>query len=291
MNIHGPRQLGGSGLFLNPIGLGTWPLSKEGRPSEQEGIKILLTALDAGINFIDTADSYCLDDNEFGYCERLIAQALKLRKYSTAITIGTKGGCTRPNGGWGSNGHPEYLKKACEASLKALEIECIDLYQLHAPDRTIPWQETIGALADLKKAGKIKNIGLSNVTLSDIKQAQKLVDIVSVQNRCNPFDLSSFAEIIPYCEKNDLTFFAYCPVGGPENGKHLISEHPLLIKVANECGKTPFQVALAWLLAKSPVIIPIPGATKTSSVLSSTAVIKFSLNSKQLLELESLTNP
>ncbi|HEV2524214.1 MAG TPA: aldo/keto reductase [Gammaproteobacteria bacterium] len=288
MDIHLPRKLGTSGLFVNAIGFGTWPLSTMGRRSEQEGIKLLLAALDAGINFIDTADSYCIDENEFGYCERMIAKALKLRKQSTPVIIGTKGGCTRPDGGWGVNGRPTYLKKACEASLKALDVDCIDLYQLHAPDRAIPWQETIGALADLKKTGKVKHIGLSNVTLSDIQQAQKIVEIVSIQNQCSLFDLSSFSEIIPYCEKNNLTFFAYRPVGGPENGKHLILEHPVLIKIANECGKTPFQVALAWLLAKSPVIIPIPGATKISSVLSSAAVIQFVLDPKQLSELESL---
>src|SRR5690348_1761033 len=145
MTSHLPRRLGTSDLYINPIGLGTWPLSNEKRPSEQEGIKVLLTALDAGINFIDTADAYCIDQNDFGYCERMIAKALKLRKQDTRIIVGTKGGCIRPQGRWEMNGHPEYLKKAFEASLKALEIDCLDLYQLHAPDRAIPWQETIGA--------------------------------------------------------------------------------------------------------------------------------------------------
>lgn len=280
------RQINASELNISPIGFGSWPLAEEGRPSESEAIKIIHTAIEAGLNFIDTADAYCKNQDEFGYCEQLIAKALKTLNPATPVIVATKGGCTRPEGRWATNGSPKYLKKACEASLKSLNVECIDLYQLHAPDPTVPFIESVGALADLKQAGKIRYVGLSNVTVPEIDEARTVIEIVSVQNRFNPFDITSFENgVIAYCEENNLAFIAYSPVGGKEE-KHLTEKNPHLIKIANEHHVTPFQIALAWLLSVSPMMIPIPAATKIPNAISSAKAMDIRLHNAEVVLLD-----
>lgn len=280
------RKLGNTHLNVNPIGLGSAYLAVQGRPSESDAIHIIHKALDAGMEFIDTADAYCLDDKDMGYCERLIAKALKGWQGDKPI-IATKGGVTRYNGDWGRNGRPEYLKEACNASLKALNVDCIDLYQFHAPDSEIPFSDSMGALVDLKQAGKIRHIGLSNVSVEQIKTAQKMVEITSVQNLCNPYNVESFKDgVLAYCEKVGLTFFPYSPVGGATQ-KHLTAEHPLLLKIAKQHEITPYQVVLVWLLVKSPAMLPIPGTSKLQTALDSAAAMKMELSSDSIKELDS----
>ncbi len=277
MNIK-KRKLGHSGLEVNPIGLGTMPLSIQGRPSEASAIKVLQAAFESGIDFLDTADVYCLDAHDIGYCERLIAKAIRSWPGKNRIIVATKGGMERPQGAWTTNADPKHLRQACEASLKALNIESIDLYQLHAPDPNVPFSDSIAELAKLKEEGKIKHIGLSNVSVKEIKQARKLVEIVSIQNHCSLHDLIPFEDgVIEYCDKEGLAFFPYSPLGGI-SGKLRTANHPVISKIARNSHVNPYQIALAWLLAKSPVIIPIPGASKIESVESSAAAMHISLS-------------
>ena len=187
------RELGESGLKVSAIGLGGMPLSIDGRPTEAEAIRVIHASLDAGVTFIDTADVYCLDHTDIGHNERLIAKALRERSGSGEIIVATKGGLERPGGEWTTNGRPEHLRRACEASLRALGLDAITLYQLHAPcDESL--EESVGELSRLQEEGKIQHIGLSNVDVDQITQAQSIAPIVSIQNRRNPHDTSAWDE-------------------------------------------------------------------------------------------------
>lgn len=281
-----PRQIGKSGISVNPLGLGGMPMSIQSRPDEAQSIRTICTALDAGMNFIDTADVYCLDDDDIGHNERLIAKALREWGGASYITVATKGGLARPKGAWTTNGHPDHLKKACEASLKALGTNCIEIYQLHAPDDEVPFAESVGALSELKQAGKIKHVGLSNVSVAEIKAAQQIVEIVSVQNECNLFDRKAFEEgVVDYCEKEGIAFLPYSPVGG--HGKHKRrSKDSFLQEIAERNKMTTYQVALLWLLVKSPVMIPIPGASRPESAKSSAAAMSLTLSSEDIAGID-----
>jgi len=281
------RPLGSSGLDVRPIGLGCMPLSLEGRPAEDEAVRVLCGALDAGFNFLDTADVYCLDDGDLGHNERLLARALAEWAGDTArIVIATKGGLTRPDGAWVPRGAPEHLQAACEASLAALGLETIPLYQLHAPDPYVPFAESVGALARLREAGKIQHVGLSNVSVAQIEAARKIVPVVSVQNRCNPFDRDAFLDgVLLECEERGLAFIAFSPVGG-HFGRVRVAEDPTLQAVAARHDATPQQVALAWLLCTSSCLIPIPGASRLASAQGSAAALDLALTDADLAELD-----
>lgn len=258
-------------------------LSIQGRPDEAQAIRVIHAALDAGITLIDTADVYCLDDSDTGHNERLIARALRGR--SERVLVATKGGLRRPGGAWVTDARPDRLRAACEASLTALGVECIDLYQLHAPDPEVPFADSVGALADCQRAGKIRHIGLSNVDTEQIEEARRIVEVVSVQNRCNPFDTTSFENgVVRYCEDNAIAFFAYSPVGG-KRGHVRVGQSSTLEAIARRRGATAYQVCLAWLLAMSRAIIPIPGASRVDSVRSSARAADLELTDADLAEL------
>lgn len=269
-------------LKVSAIGLGGMPLSIQGRPDEAQGVAVIHAALDAGVTFIDTADVYCLDDDDIGHNERLIARALAGR----AAVVATKGGLERPDGSWVVNGKPDHLKRACDRSLAALGVQTIDLYQLHAPDPDVPYEDSIGALADLQRAGKIRHIGLSNVDVPQIEAARRQVEVVSVQNRCNPFDRASFANgVVAYCHREGIAFLPHSPVGG-HRGHARTPTDPTLGRVAARHGVTPYQVCLAWFLKLSPVIIPIPGASRAASIRSSAAAADVVLTDADMAEME-----
>lgn len=284
------RPLGSSGLRVRPIGLGGMPLSIRGRPSEAEALRVIHAALDAGMDFIDTADVYCQDHRDIGHNERLIAQALRTWPTRTEVIVATKGGLERPDGDWTTNGKPEHLKKACDASLRALGVEAIALYQLHAPDDDVPFEDSVGALADLRAAGKIRHVGLSNVSVAQIDAARAIVPIVSVQNLCNPFTRRAFDEgVVQACEQGGLAFLPYSPVGGG-HGKVRVQDDPTLRGIAGKHSQegrrvSPFQVTLAWLLATSPVMIPIPGASRIQSAVDSAAAMELVLDDGDLAAL------
>lgn len=280
------RAIGSSGLTVAPIGLGGMPMSIRGRPPEADALRTIHAALDAGMELVDTADVYCMDDGDIGHNERLIAKALRERADTSRVVVATKGGLERPGGDWTTNARPEHLRRACDKSLAALGVAQIELYQLHAPDDDVPFAESVGALAELRAAGKIAHVGLSNVSVAEIEIARAIVPIVSVQNRCNPFDRSAWEDgVVQYCTAEGIAFLPYSPVGGG-GGKQKVATDPTLVSVGKRHGVSPFQVTLAWLLAKSPVMFPIPGASKVASAVDSAGAMKLVLTAADLAELD-----
>jgi len=277
------RKLGPTVLTVGAIGMGCMPLSVNGRPIEAEGIKTIHAALEQGITLFDTADAYCLDQTEIGHNERLIAKALG--GHSQAM-VATKGGLLRPEGRWETDGRPEHLKRACEASLKALGVEAIFLYQFHRPDPNVSFLESVGALADLKKEGKIIYAGLSNVSVEQLNEALGIVPIVSVQNRMNLFDKSS-TDVLRRCEELGIAFLPYSPLNGMGNAGR-IGDNSVLMRIAESHGVSPQQIALAWLLQLSPVVLPIPGASKSKNIIDSAKAVNVTLTAQEVAQLDAL---
>lgn len=238
-------------LSVNRIGFGAMRICGPdiwGEPHDRAGAKKVLTrAFELGHNFFDTADSYGPEVSEL-----LIAEALY--PYPKELVIGTKGGLVRPRRhAWDSDARPEHLRHALDGSLKRLRLECIDLYQLHAPDPKVPLAESVGALAEMQRAGKIRHVGLSNVSVAELEEARRIVPIVSVQNRYNLED-RSHEDVLKACEKLGIAFLPWYPLGA---GDALRSQR--VYRIAARLGATTAQVAIAWLLAKSPAMLPIPG--------------------------------
>lgn len=253
------------------------PLSISGRPDETHAIAVIHAAIDAGVTFIDTADVYCYDHRDIGHNERLIAKALAQRSDAAHVTVATKGGLLRPHGRWVSDARPAHIRAACDASLRALGVDCIDLYQLHAPDNQVPFADTIGALADCQRAGKVRHIGLSNVSVAEIEMASASIEVVSVQNRLNLFDTAPLQDgVLDYCIEHDIAFLPYSPVGGHRGHARTRQDETLAI-VAARHHATPYQICLAWLLALGDQVIPIPGASKITSAQSSAAAADLQL--------------
>jgi aryl-alcohol dehydrogenase-like predicted oxidoreductase len=279
------RAIGSTGLRVHPVGLGAMPLSIEQRPPEPDAVRVICAALDAGIDLVDTADAYGLDDRDAGHNERLIARALDEWRGGRDVVVATKGGVRRPGGDWVHDGRPEHLRKACEASLRALRRERITLYQLHAPDPAVPFEESLGALAELRAVGKIEHVGLSNVDVDQVRGALDVVPVASVQNQANPYHPSGLDDgVLALCEASGIAFIAYSPLGGWRAGR--IAHEPLLQRLARRHGATPHQIVLAWLLAASPALVPIPGASRISSAVASASVPALSLDPEDLGELD-----
>ncbi len=281
------RKLGPDGPKVGVIGLGGMYLSidsgKGGRPSEADAIRTIHAALDAGETLVDTADVYCIDEKDYGHNERLIAKAVGKRD---GITIATKGGLRRPGGSWTRDARPEHLRQACEASLVALGRDTIDLYQLHAPDPKVKLADSVGALAKLREAGKIRQVGLSNVSVHEIQEAEKIVPIASVQNRWNPGDRSVEEDgVLAYCTEKKIAFLPYSPFGGAR-GAASLADSGSLAEQAKKRNVSPHRLVLAWMLAKSPVVIPIPGARRVASVEDSAAASSLELSGADVREIE-----
>jgi aryl-alcohol dehydrogenase-like predicted oxidoreductase len=278
------RRLGR--LQVSAIGLGEMPMSLAGRPDEARSIRTIHAALDAGVTLIDTADAYCIDGSELGHGERLVAKALAAWPGDRdRVLVATKGGHTRPGREWGLDGRPEYLRRACEASLRALGVEAIGLYQLHRPDPKVPFAESVGALAELKEAGKVRLVGLSNVSVDQIRQARQLVQVASVQNEFSPRFRRSEGELA-YCAAERIAFLPWSPLGGIGRGRDLGGRHRAFAEVAEAHGVSPQQVALAWQLAKAPVVIPIPGSSRPATIVDSAAATRLRLSDDELARLD-----
>ena len=262
------------------------PLSIAGRPPEEQGVRVLHASLGAGVRLIDTADAYCLEDGDVGHNERLIARALReWQGPREDVVVATKGGLVRPQGSWDRNGRPEHLRRACDRSLKALGVERIDLYQLHAPDPAVPFDETIGALAELQRSGKVRWLGLSNVSVREIDAARRQIQVATVQNRLNPWFRESLTEgVLAHCTTLGIGFLAYSPVGGGRLNKKL-PDHPVVQDVARRHGASPHAVVLAWVLAQAPNVIVIPGARTEAHALDSVAAGRLSLTEEELQRL------
>ena len=278
------RRLGG--LQVSAIGLGEMPLSLAGRPDEAQAVRTIHAALDAGVTLIDTADAYCRDQSDFGHGEGLVARALAAWSGDRdRVLVATKGGHTRPGGSWDLDGRPEYLRQACEASLKRLGVEAVGLYQFHRPDPKVPFTESVGALAELQAAGKVRLVGLSNVSVDQIRQARELVEVASVQNEFSPRFRRSEGELA-WCAANRIAFLPWSPLGGIGRGRDLGGRHRAFAEVAEAHGVSPQQVALAWELAKAPVVIPIPGASRPESITDSLAAASLRLSDDDLARLD-----
>ena len=265
------RSLGG--LTVSAIGLGGMPMSIEGRPEEQRSIATIHAALDAGVTLIDTADAYHLKPGETGHNERLIARALATYGGDTSdVLVATKGGHIRPgDGSWTVDGSPAHLREAAEASLKALGVDAIGLYQFHRPDPQVPYEESIGALKDLLDAGKIRLAGISNATVAQIDTARRILgdgNLASVQNQFSPAFRSSEDEL-RHCADLGIAFLPWSPLGGIGQAGDLGARHSAVQEIADAHGVSPQQVTLAWLLALAPVVIPIPGASRPASITDS----------------------
>jgi aryl-alcohol dehydrogenase-like predicted oxidoreductase len=258
-------------------------LSIQDRPPDDQGARVIHAALDAGVTLIDTADVYCLDDTDIGHNERLIARALRTWAGDRSqVIVATKGGLQRPGGRWETDGRPEHLRVACNRSLEALGVERIDLYQLHAVDPEVPLAESVGALADLQRAGKIRWIGLSNVSVAEIREAGTIVRVTSVQNRLNPFFREALAEgVVAYCAQQGIGFLGYSPTGGGRLNRKLPA-HPVLRPMAIRLGTTPHALVLAWVLARSPAVIVIPSARTVEHAVDSAGAAGLTLSEADL---------
>jgi pyridoxine 4-dehydrogenase len=271
----------GGDLRVTRLGFGAMRITGDGiwgEPSDRaECILVLRRAVELGINFIDTADSYGP-----GVSEQIIAEAL--HPYPAGLVIATKGGFVRPGPNqWVENGRPEYLRSACEGSLRRLRLDRIGLYQLHRIDPKVPAEDQLGTLKDLQAQGKIKHIGLSEVSVRQVQHARTIVPIVSVQNRYSVTDRGS-EDVLQYCEKKEIGFIPWFPLAA---GRVTGSESPIS-RIAARWSATPSQVALAWLLARSPVMLPIPGTSKVEHLKENVAAAELKLDATQMQELDHL---
>jgi aryl-alcohol dehydrogenase-like predicted oxidoreductase len=272
---------------VSAIGLGAMPLTMDQRPTEEDAIATVHAALDDGVTLIDTADAYTWAKRGPGANEEVVAKALASYGGSTDhVLVATKGGHTRDGADWGLDGRPEYLRRACEASLRRLGVEAIGLYQHHRPDPDVPYEETMGGLKDLYDAGLIQRAGISNADPDQIRLAQKVLGdaLVSVQNQFSPRFRSSEPEI-GVCEDLGLAFLPWSPLGGIAKAKDLGSSYAAFNEVADDRGASPQQICLAWELALSPCVVPIPGASRPASIQSSAAAVDITLSDDEMRRL------
>jgi aryl-alcohol dehydrogenase-like predicted oxidoreductase len=271
----------GKDLHVNRLGFGAMRITGNGvwgaPPDRQAALNVVRRSVELGINFIDTADSYGPNVSE-----EIIAESL--HPYPAGLVIATKGGFERsgPNR-WTENGNPKHLREACEGSLRRLKLDRIDLYQLHRIDSKYPAEDQLGALKDLQSQGKIKHIGLSEVSVEQIQAAQKIVPIVSVQNRYSVTERAS-EDVLNFCEKHDIGFIPWFPLAA---GK-LSAAASALNKDAQQLGMSPSQLALAWLLWRSPVMLPIPGTSRADHLQENVEAVSFDVPEKIMKELATL---
>jgi aryl-alcohol dehydrogenase-like predicted oxidoreductase len=270
--------LGQTGETIPVIGFGGMPLSIQGRPSEEEGRRVLHAAIDAGMTFIDTADVYCYDDSEIGHNERLIASVVSERKDD--VRVATKAGLRRPRGAWTNDGSPAHIREACEKSLRALNKDRIWLYQFHAPDPRVSFEKSVEAFAELHGEGKFEHFGLSNVSVKQIDQAQRILPVVSVQNRLNPYFRESIG-VARECAARNITFLAYSPVGGGRLAKKL-PQFDVLLELAQKHDRSVHAIVLAWVRAQANTVVPIPAARRVEHAVDSARAAELVLSAEDI---------
>jgi aryl-alcohol dehydrogenase-like predicted oxidoreductase len=277
-------RLGQTAEEIPVVGFGGMPLSIDGRPSEKQGKAVLHAALDAGMTLIDTADVYCLDDNDLGHNERLIASVLDERADRDEIVVATKAGMRRPGGAWTSDGSPARIREACEQSLRSLRVERIFLYQFHVPDPKVPFEKSVEAFAQLHREGKFRWFGLSNVSITQIERAMEILPVVSVQNRLNPYFRESL-DVARECARLGITFLAYSPVGGGRLAKKL-PQFDLLQDIAAAHGASVHAVVLAWVRSRGSTVVPIPGARTIEHAVDSARSAELALDATELAAID-----
>ena len=274
---------------VSAIGLGGMPMSIEGRPDEARSIATIHAALDLGVTIFDTADAYHLTATDVGHNETLLATAIASWGGDTSsVLVATKGGHLRPgDGSWTVNGRPEYLKQAAEESIRRLGGDAIGLYQLHRPDPEVPYADSVGAIRDLLDAGTIRQAGISNANPEQIRLAQEILGgrLVSVQNQFSPAFRSSEPEL-ELCDELGIAFLPWSPLGGISSAGALGDRFAAFGRVAANRGITPQVVCLAWEMAKSPRVIPIPGASRPESITNSVKAAEISLTADELSMLD-----
>ena len=273
---------------VSAIGLGGMPMSIEGRPDRARSIATIHAALDAGVTFIDTADAYHEHADEVGHNEELIAEALRSwGGDASSVLVATKGGHLRPgDGSWTQDGSPKHLLAAAQESARRLGVEAIGLYQLHRPDPKVPYAESVGAIRDLLDAGTIVQAGISNANPEQIREAREVLDgrLVSVQNQFSPAFRSSQPEL-ELCDELGIAFLPWSPLGGIAKAADLGSAFAPFARVAANRGVSPQQVALAWQLALSPVVVPIPGSSRPETIRDSVRAADLELTADELADL------
>lgn len=276
-------------VAVTPVALGTGTLGIRGQEDDAASIDLLRTAVDAGITVIDTALAYtCAGEPSHG--ERLVREALRNHSGSAHVVVATKGGHFRQeDSSWAVDGRPEALRQHCEISLRTLAVDCLDLYQLHWPDPLVPFAESVGALEDLRTAGMLRRIGLSNVSIDQLEVARRITTVTSVQNPLSPYDRSDLA-MAQLCGRLGIAYLAYSPLGGPGRAQQLAATRPAFAAVAARHGVNAQQIALAWLLSCGPTVIPVVGASSLSSVRSSLAAMSVELteHERSMLDVEVL---
>lgn len=258
------RRLGPEGPSVSVIGLGGMLLSINGRPPADQAHRVIKSALECGITLFDTSDAYCLDEHEMGHNERLLALGLEGQRDRVFVmtTVGTR----RPGGAWTVDSDPEYLTEAVHKSLKNQGVEQLDLVYLYAPDARVPYEESVGALARLKEAGKVKYVGVCNVDMEHLRRAESVTTIQAVQNRWHPQARQAEKEgIIEYCAEKNIAFVGYAPFGGTLGAPTLTT----LGKLSDQARRrrlSPYQLVLAWMTNKAPNLFVVPGARRSESV-------------------------
>lgn len=285
------QQLGNTDILISAIGLGGMPMSLSDRPPEAQAIDTIHQALDHGVTLIDTADSYCRDESDKHHNERLIHKALQQYSGDTRqVVVATKGGLMRPEGSWTRNGDPTHLQQTIRESFEALGGEKpIDLWQYHAPDPSYTIEESLKPAKDAIDQGLIRWVGVSNFSVEQIKRAREVVDVVSVQNQYNPWHRQPETDgVLHYCEQEGLTFFPWSPLGGSRRVSQL-PEIAAIADLAQAKGVSVYCVVLAWLRAKSPCVVPIPGAKKPQSILDSLKAIEVTLSAAEVEQINQAT--
>ena len=279
------RSIGG--VRVGAVGLGAMPMSGPGRPDRDRAIATLHAALDAGVTLVDTADAYHLDASDPGHNEDLVAEALSSHPAGRDVLVATKGGHVRPGGSWALDGRPEHLAAAARESARRLGVEAIGLYQLHRPDPAVPFEESVGALADLLDAGVIAMAGVSNVSIAQIDLADHVLGgrLASVQNEFSPAFLSSRGEL-EHCAERGIAFLPWSPFGGISKAGDLGTEHSVFGRIADARGVSAHRVALAWHLQLAPVVVPIPGASRPGSITDSAAAADLVLSDDEVRTIE-----
>ena len=288
MSLPHLRELGITREMVFPIGLGAMPMSIRDRPAESQSIATIHKALELGVTLIDTADAYCQDESDKHHNEKLIDKALQ--QYSgnkSGVMIATKGGLMRPKGSWTQNGNPDHLRQAIRESFEALGGDKpIDIWQYHSPDPNYSIEEALTPAKEAMNQGLIRYVGVSNFGVEQIKQARDVVEIVSVQNQYNPWHRDpEFDGVLEYCEAEGITFLPWSPLGGSNRVKQL-QQFKGISELAAEKDLSIYSLILAWMLSKSPCIVPIPGASKPESIADSVKAAQVRLEPPEIAIVE-----
>jgi pyridoxine 4-dehydrogenase len=288
------RPLGKTGLSVSAVGLGGVPLSvPETRPDEATAIKVIHHAIDQGVTFRDTADSYGRGETDMGHNERLFRSALAQlpADVRARVVVATKAGFTRPGGAWVPNGRPEYLRRQCEASLGNLGVERLDLLQHHRPDPDVPIAESIGAFARLRDEGKVRFLGVSEYSVAQLDEAQAVTEIASTQNQYSLAHRQPEQDgTLAATRLRGLAFIPWSPLGGiaapPHGARDLARRHPAVASLAERLGVSPQQLAVAWLLSRGPHVLVIVGASRAASIEDSARAAELELDADDIAHID-----